>query len=279
MALPKELVSEPVFAVTVDDLLTPFPNVIEELERRQHDTALRAAVQSYLADDLPPYFASAPILYMARHVASPNFETLRFLHLTEPLNMKTVIGQDTHDRFVPHNNLKKSLGKLSVCTGMSQKDGKLYEQFQNVSVIDFNESNGKPFGAIKTHWGESLVDFHRDLFNSFTSHPLQIVDDALWIDRHERGNLLEHYKMFLALFVIHGVLFEDYIVEDKHEGIFVEEILRPAFAFVEARLGVRPLITQLTPTSVESQTFWLSYPKQVLDIIQEKMGRGHTSHP
>ncbi|MDQ1300078.1 MAG: hypothetical protein QG636_746 [Patescibacteria group bacterium] len=270
MASPKELSDEPFIDVGVSELLTPFPDVIEELQRRQEDTVLRAAVLSYLGDDLPSYFSQAPLLYMARHVATPNFETLRFLHLTESLDMQTVIGQDTSDKFVPHNTLKKALGKLSVCTGMSHKEGRFHEQFQNESIIDFNETSGKPFNTITTRWGESLVDFHNELFNSFTTQPPQIVDDAPWIDRHGRGNLLEHYKMFLALFVVHGVLFEDYLIEDKLEGVFVEEVLRPAFRFVEAHFGVRPLITQLTPTSVESEAFWLSYPRQVLDIIRER---------
>lgn len=271
MAHPQGFVDETVPVARVDDLLTPFPDVLEELQRRQSDTALRAAVRAYLAEDIPTYFEQGPILYMARHVASPNFETLRFLHLTEPLNMRTVIGQDTHDRFTPHNALKKALAKLSICTNMSQKEGALHEQFQHVSIVDFNAASGKTFNAIETCWGEPLVDFHTNLFAATTKHSIQIVDDAPWIDRHSRGNLLEHYKAFLALFLAHGILFEDYVIEDKHEGIFVETILRPAFEFIETEFGVRPLITQLTPTSVESQDFWLSYPKKVLDIVRGKM--------
>lgn len=257
--------------VRVDDLMTPFPQVLEELKRRAKDTKLHDDVLTYLSGDLPDYFKDGPVLYLARHIATPNFETLRFLHLTEPLSMKTVIGQDSKDRFVAHNPLKKALGKLSICTAITQKEGKLNEQFQNISIFDFNTENGKAFKDIRTFWGEPLVDFHLNLFGTFAKHGASIIDDGEWIDRNHRGDLLEHYKKFLALFIVNGILFEDYLVEDKQEGEFITNVLRPAFEHVERELGVRPLITQLTPTSIESGNFWLSYPKEVLEIVEEKM--------
>jgi hypothetical protein len=254
----------------VDDLLTTFPEVVEELTRRQQDDSLRKKVAEYLANDIPEHFKEGPVLYLARHIATPNFETLRFLHLTESIDIRTIIGQDTKDRFVAHNPLKKALGKLPVCTGMTQNEKGFTEQFQNISIFDFNTESGKAFVDIRTYWDEPLVDFHTSLFKHFANHEVTIVDDSPWIDRNHRGNLLAHYQKFLALFVVNGILFEDYLVEDKQEGEFVRNVLRPAFKQIEHDLGVRPLITQLTPTSIESASFWISYPKEVLDAIRQR---------
>lgn len=262
---------------TLDDMtdvakfLTPYTEAIEEVRRRSEDTALRARVEEYLNNDLPTCLGKDPVLYLARHVATPNFETLRFLHLLEPLELPIVISQDTKDKFVPANMLKRALGKLPICTRVISREGSIEEIFQNVSIIDFNTSSGRSFSEIKTLWGESLTDFHASLFNALMAHTPLIVDDSEWIDRNHRGNLLEHYKRFLALFVAHGVLFEDYLVEDEEEERFKQEILGPAFAFVEEQFGLRPLIVQLLPTSMESPRFWLSYPHQVFEVVKSKL--------
>src|SRR3989338_4052564 len=194
--------------VLSDLMMTPI-EAIQELERRQRDPTIRKKVEDYLLGDIPEYFKNGPILYLARHVATPNFETLRFKYLMESLGMKTVVSQDTKDLFVSQNQMKRALCKLSVCCGVSQNNGKLNEQF------------------------------HNRLFLKFMQQKIENPDDATWIDRHHRGNLLEHYKNLLALFVTHGILFEDYIMEDKHEADFVKNILRPACRFIEQRFGYR----------------------------------------
>ena len=262
---------------SLSELLTPLEVAVEELERRRKDPELMERVEQYLAGDIPEHFANGPILYLARHVASPNFETLRFLHLVEPVGIPAVISQDLKDRFVPKNALKKALGKLPVSTGVSMRDGAYQENYERVTVVDFNSANGKPFKDIRTLWGEDLASFHAGLFSALTPHPVRIVDDSSWIDRQHRGDLLAHYKKFLALFVTHGVLFEDYALEDKEEAQFIDSVLRPAYREVEARFGVRPLIAQLTPTSIETPEFWISYPRQVLAIVREKLAARYTS--
>ncbi len=259
---------------TSDLILAPL-EAMRELKQRRQDPALRGKVEAYLQEDIPDYFRDGPILYLARHIATPNFETLRFKYLMEPLGMKAVVGQDTKDLFVSSNHAKKALCKLSICRGISQKDGILNERFQNVSIVDFNVSDGKRFDAVTTLWGERLVDFHARLFARFMREKVENPDDAAWIDRHHRGDLLEHYKDFLALFVTHGILFEDYVMEDKHEAHFVKDILRPACRFIEQRFGLRPLIVPLVPKVFESNRFWISYPEEVLDIVRESMHAQH----
>lgn len=266
-------------SVGASDLITPLHEAVEEIRRRNSDPELRRKVEEYLKGDIPEHFSSPPVLYLARHVATPNFETLRFLHLVEPLELKTVIGQDLKDKFVPKNQLKKALGKLSVSTGMSKVDGVFVEQFENVRIIDFNKHSGEPFHTIETEWGEKLSDFHKRLFSELTKREVAVVDDSDWIDRQHRGKLLAHYKKFLALFIVHGILFEDYAVDDAEERKFVRRVLRPAFRHIERTFGHKPLIAQLTPTSVESAGYWISYPTQALQVLKNSRGAptGHSN--
>lgn len=274
-AKPQDMasVSYPYFAHKADEaeFLTEYTEALRILEGRQSDTALREKVTQYLGGDIPSHFKSDPVLYLARHVATPNFETLRFMSLLEPLGMPIVISQDKKDTFSSANVLKKALGKLPICTRITSKEGRFYEQFENISIIDFNTAQGKPLDSIHTLWGESLIDFHTQLFEVVSPHAPVIVDDSSWIDTHHRGNLLEHYKHFLALFLVHGILFEDYIIEDEEEESFKKNVLVPAFSYIEKEFGIRPLIVQLLPTSVESTQFWLSYPTRVREIIQSKL--------
>lgn len=261
---------------STSELLTPLEEATAELERRRRDPELLKKVSTYLEGDIPQHFKDGPILYLARHVASPNFETLRFLHLVESLDLPAVLSHDLNDRFVPKNPLKRALGKLSISTGIEVKGGECNESYERVSVVDFNTMSGKQFKDIETKWGESLVAFHESLFKSLASRSVQLVDESGWIDRHHRGDLALHYKKFLALFIVHGILFEDYALEDREEAKFIEGVLRPAFRFIEQEFGCRPLIAQLTPTSIESAEFWISYPRKVLDIIRAKLNDTNT---
>ncbi|MFA5997909.1 MAG: hypothetical protein WC814_00715 [Candidatus Paceibacterota bacterium] len=255
----------------MSDMTTAPLEATQELERRRRDPALQRAVEEYLQGDIPEYFNNGPILYLARHIATPNFETLRFKYLMEPLGMKAVVGQDTKDLFVSNNQAKRALGKLSICRGISQSGTRLNERFENISIIDFNTANGKRFDAITTLWGERLVDFHAHLFSKFTQKNTESPDDAEWIDRHHRGDLLQHYKELMSLFVVHGIFFEDYLMKDAYEASFVRHILRPACRFIEQRFGFRPIIVPLVPKTFESDRFWVSYPEEVLDIVRERM--------
>lgn len=255
----------------LSEIITSPYEAMAELERRQKDISLRKKVEEYFAGDIPEYFQGKPVFHLARHIVTPNFETLRFIHLIQQLGLRTVISQDTRGLFVSQNNVKRALCKLPVCLRVTQKDGKLNEQYQNISIVDFNKNDGKIFSEIQTVWGENLIHFHTRLFKELKIPVVETPDDADWLDRHGRGNLLEHYKKLLALFVVHGIFFENYNIHDEHEAHFVRDVLRPASDFIKEQFGYRPLITEIFPMTFESYQFWISYPGRVRDIIRESM--------
>ena len=254
--------------ISISDLVYTPQNAVIELKRRRSDQKLMKKVSEYLNGDIPDYLSNGAVAYLARHVITPNFETLRFTHLISHLGLKTVISHDSKALFVSQNVIKRALCKLPICKRISQKNGKLNEQYQFFTIVHFQESDGKMFRDIVTKSGEPLVDFHRKLFLTINHQPCELPDDAEWIDRHNRGNLLEHYKHLLALFLVHGVFFENYNLTDEHEVRFVHEVLRPACEFLEQKFGCKPLIAEVFPTTLESYQFWISYPKSVLQLIK-----------
>ena len=238
---------------------------LKELDRRRKDTRLLEKVSQYFDNDIPSYFGSKPIFYLARHIATPNFETLRFIEISKKFGVDHYIGQDTNDIFTSSNSLKRSVGKMAI--NISHRDNG--ERFSYFRIIDFNKAQGSTINSIKTLWGEDLVTFHNNLFSLTTYEPVNILNDSPWIDRNHRGNLLMHYKRFLALFVVHGVMFEYY---ENGEEDFIDTILAPAFDFVTAEFGVKPLIANLVDPSIEHTRRWEGYPVNVLDHVKGKIG-------
>jgi hypothetical protein len=255
----------------ISSLLVSPHDALAELRKRRENPELQKKVEALLGGDIPEYLAREPVLYLARHIVTPNFETIRFVSLIRDLGLKVVVSQDSKGLFVSQNLIKRALCKLPVCVRVTQKDGKLNEQYQNVTVVDFNTADGKPFSELTTLWGEPLIDFHARLFSELGLSAAETPDDAAWIDRHGRGDLLEHYKQLLLLFVAHGVFFENYNLDDDHEIHFIQEVLWPACDFVERETGYRPLIVPIFPSAPESYNFWISYPKEILGILKKSM--------
>jgi len=106
---------QPAAATPRLDVFTPLPEAVAEIQRRRSDTELPKQVEDYLQGDLPDYLRGPqPVLYLARHVATPNLETLHFIDITRPFGLPVVIGQDSHDKFVTHNAMKHALARMPV---------------------------------------------------------------------------------------------------------------------------------------------------------------------
>ncbi len=253
---------------------TTLSNALLELHKRRENTKLVQEVETYLNGDLLESFSNGPVLYFARHVATPNRETMAFLGLGQHLDMRCVIGQDSNDIFVAHNTLKRSLGKMPVIKGYSKANEEIIE---HVTIIDFNKWQGCRLNEITTFSGQNLIDFHNSLFEKVVKDKkFEIRDDAKWIDRNERGNLLEHYKKHLALFLVHGILFEYFPSHDTAEQRMVSEVLAPAYDFVRSRFGVSPLITPpVTPTQ-ELVCNWEAYSENVLKYAKKHCSKNPT---
>lgn len=251
-------------------MLTPLAKAVEDIHRRRADKKLVAAVEDFLEHDIPGYFqGSEPVIYLARHVATPSFETVRFMELARPYDLPIVISQDPKDKFVSHNSMKRALGKMPVVKGLDHDRHEIIEYF---TIVDFATDQGKHLEDIVTSFGEPLVQFHNKLLRKLYSvDEVILADDSAWIDRKGRGRLFEHYKQFLSLYIVHGVMLESYIDEDDP---FVQNILKPTFALTEERFGVRPLIANLVDDELLPTRNWYSYPPEIygsIEILQKPL--------
>jgi hypothetical protein len=246
----------------------PIDKAIAELNIRQTDKKLEEYTNKILNGDVPEILKDQRNMILFRHIATPNHEVRRFLIAADGLEvLNPVIFEYVADKFNNRNDWKYSLGNIFLSKGLNKKHEQIIEC---KNIIDFNESNNKPIHSIKTKWGQSLVDFHHEIFtNDFPHLKNNISDLSAWL--HGFGeHAKDYYKPFLTLFLKHGILFENFMLCGK-ELSFTKEIILPALMEIIEETGVRPLIVNLEPTEIEGERFWLSHPQHAKEFIERKL--------
>lgn len=251
------------------EVYTPIGDAIVELEKRWNDPVLEKKIDSYLCQDIPLQFKNGFRFVLFRHLCTPNYEMNRFVSATDAFGWKPVFAEYPKDKFTPQNLSKYYLGKVCFHFGHGKKGG---GKMKYINLINFNDSNGKPISSINTLWGQSLKDFHREWLLS--RYP-QFVGDDVFFDSSEwfknnGGSAKEYYKKLLALFIRHGILFENFLLSED-ESVFTRDYFLPAFLEVYEKMGAKPLIIALSPTEIESNEFWLCYPGQMIDDVNKKL--------
>jgi hypothetical protein len=225
-------------------------------------------VDEVLIDNVPEIMRGRKSMVLFRHIATPNYEIRRFLIAADALEvLHPIIFEYTADKFNNRNDWKYSLGRISLHRGTNKKGEQMFEC---KNVIDFNLSNNKPIRSINTHWNQSLVDFHHEIFTKGYPHlKNNIFDLSDWL--HKFGcSAKDYYKSFLTLFLKDGILFENFLLEGK-ELAFTKEIILPALIEIEKETGFKPLIVALEPTEIEGDQFWLAHPYHEKAFIERKI--------
>lgn len=251
-----------------DFVYTPLKEAIEQLKERQNNEDLKAVIKEILPQGIPPIFDGKKSAVLFRHIATPNYEIRRFVSIIDALDdLEPVFWEYHTDKFTSNNECKHALGKLSFHFGKGKKGGQIINR---LNVIDFNSYNGKKICEVKTTWGESLVDFHHDLFTK--TYPKidlsRIFDGSDWFLK-SGGNAKEYYRHFLTLFLQNGILFENFMLDEK-EMTFTKEVFLTAFIAVYEQTGYKPLIVALAPTDIEGDHFWMCHPGESEDHIKNK---------
>lgn len=253
------LLSEDEIHTLKNRVYTPYTEVIAELERRRADGALRKKVEDFLGRHLLEPLAGAPKAVLARCISTPNLEFKYFMDVVEHMRLDPLL-LEYYGKFVAKNQEKYHLCKLFIFDHVGKKGGVLYK---TKPLVNFNEEEGKDMSEVRTPEGIRVIDIHHTLLESLypgmTNH---IVPFTEWFN--ETRFLTEHYYFyFFALFIYHGVLFENFLTDDKEESTFIRKHVLSSFEEVSRYFGVKPLIIPLLPIENEKFRTWLSYPKEI----------------
>lgn len=246
---------------------TPLSEAIKILEERQKDKKLKAKIEELLHQDIPDFLKKIDKYAInIQQVATPNFDTLRFIKLAKEFDLKPVFSQYYEDKFTSNNEYKHSLGQLHICNG-SYKNG--HDKLEKITIVDFNKYNGKKIKDVFTTWGESLVDFHKKLFEAYEYKDAGIIfyDDSEWLKRNG-GQAKNYYNNDLLLYICHGILFENFLLKGG-EMDFTKNVFLPSLEKVIELTGVKPLIVPLSPIDIEDGLHGYSYEHKIKSYIKE----------
>lgn len=248
---------------------TPVDEAIAELKRRRQDEELTAKVSELLNGDVPDMLSDSRIYAIIfRQITSPNYEIRRFFHIVKALDELTpFFGEYRDDKFTTNNDHKHAWGKL-----LFHKEHN--SPHEHVTIIDLIASDGKKISEIKTLWGQPLVGFHHELLENITL-PISseyLHDISPWLKKHG-GSAKNYYKQIMYWFIQHAILFENFMHGETKETTFTKDIFLPAFMEAYEKLGLKPLIVNLLPTTIENEKFWLSHPLETKKYVENKLGR------
>lgn len=215
-----------------------------------------------------PLLRSRPLL-LFRALATPNFETLRFLGLARRVGRPPLILELRDDWFTPTVNLsKRRLGKLRIYrTADSAGAGAT----RSVSVVSFNEHGRQRISDLRCGDGTPFIDMHHDMLSAVAGDELsgRVIDIKSLC--HSDGPR-SHYERVFALCTCFGVLAETFSLSGP-EGAFTAEVVLPAFEATVARFGARPAVTELLPDGSATDPHWESYPASILPLAVQAAGR------
>jgi len=148
-----------------ETVYTPLTEAIKILEERQKNPDLIKKIETLLDNNIPePLKKIDKYAISAKQVATPNFDTRWFLKLAKEFQLKPFFSEYFDDKFTSNNSFKHSLGQLLIYNDINRKGENIREK---VKIVDFDKYDGKPIKNVKTIWGESLIDFHKGLFNVY----------------------------------------------------------------------------------------------------------------
>jgi hypothetical protein len=212
-------------------MYTPLEEAKKEVWKRWNDADLRRRVQEYVRE-VPEVLCTAPKAVLYRALTTPNFECLLFDKISKSIGLQSLFLEYLEDKFCVMNPDKVAMGKITFYHGKGKRNG---HKTTIEKVVDFNLCSGNQFDSISTSWGMDFVGFHRHLL-ILKMKSLQKYDLASWCKEHG-GKPSTYYHLVMALFICHGILFENFL-DEGDEGVFTHEIVRPAFQRVTKHFGL-----------------------------------------
>ena len=244
--------------ITENDLYTSLEEAKEEIWRRWNNNNLRKKVADFIGE-IPAHMQKNPEAVLDKNIATINKECARFIEVAAQTGLSPIIWEYLDDKFVDCNKDKLGLGKMAFLNG---KDRKSQPIIQYQTIIRVEACNSRPFRHIETLWGEDFIRFHHRLLTQ-SSFDGFLFDGSAWFGS-KGGSAKKYYPYFLALFICHGILFENFITnEEEPEERFSRSVVFPAFRQVVDHFGIKPLIVPLAPHDTASDIYWRCYPAEL----------------
>jgi hypothetical protein len=241
--------------MTIEDTYTTLKDVKEELKKRWNDKGLKEKIEGFIGGDIPDFLCDSPKACLVRHISTPNFEFFKFKELVDDLGIDYILTDFVEDRFSSQNSSKYHVARIFFDGGKGKKGGR---KIESKMLIDFNKAGNKELNKIKTINDEFLVDFHHNmLISEIPETKSRIKDLSKWLKK--RGDHpKDFYVHFLALFIMNGILFENYLLNDEEKEI-TENIILPAIEKLHKIFNLKPLIVRLLPKDSENDPRWFYY--------------------
>lgn len=248
---------------------TPLSEALRLLEERRKDPELTKKVKKLLNNKIPKICEEKKCGIMARQLATPNHDSRMFITLAKENELQPVFLEYFNDKFTSNNDYKHSLGQIRI---QNKRDKNGNGCIEKITIIDFNKSNGQKLKDIKTLWGESLVDFHKNLFDLYELKNISCIEEERdWYEKDKNETAIDFYTNFFLLITCYGILFENFLVTQDSEGDFTREVVLPAFEKVVNIIGVKPLIIPVGALDLEDEDFWYNHTSVVKSAIKSKV--------
>ena len=252
------------------EIYTPLSVAKEEIWKRWNDKELKKKVEKFLNGTAPNYLKKSPHSFLVRQITSPDVEFFHFLDLSEMLKLDPLFVEYREDKFTSCNDDKYYRCNMYFYEG----EGRSHKNIiKSKKIIDFDKYDGKKIKDVETLWQSSILDFHHNLIREiYPSAFNSIVDVSDWVKKNGK-TASNYYLHFLAWFICHGVLFENFPINKK--GIdFTRKLVLENMKKLEKEFGVKPLILPIAPIEDQGDVYWWSYPEKVGSIVYSmKMDR------
>jgi len=249
----------------INDIYTPLEEAKVEIWRRWNDKELEKKVHKFLAGKIPEIFLKEPRAISTTHVATPNWALLHFKKEAKEVNLRPLVFEYLEDIFITTNFDKVSLARMIFYHGKDNHGDMLTSKRHIIDLTGREEK--KQIKEINTVWGENFVDFHHKVFREHCQE-VEILDGSSFYKKMGK-NAKEYYPYVLALYIRHGILFENYLA-NKHEEKFMKEVFFPSINLVYKKFGLKPLIVPIAPQNEADNKYWWCYPEFIKSLIPKQ---------
>lgn len=260
----------------IEEMYTSLEEAKEEIQKRWNNKELKKKVEEFLGEDIPTFFQNEPRAAYVRDIISPNNEFFYFWDIATESGVRPIMIEYSAGKFVARNINKYHLCRMYFHHGIGKQGG---GKMECSNVVNFNTMEGKKMRDVKTTWNENIIDFHHGILEKTKPEISKddVVDFSKWFDKHKKKT--KHwYLHYLALFLCHGILFENFIL-DNGEKEFTEKKIIPSFEALVKKFGIKPLIVPIAPMKSENDLYWWFYPGYVKKHLEIKSGDNESTKP